>query len=300
LNDDLNPGKDEIRRAVALARAERPAYSHLYDFLEALLVAGAEIGGRLHIEIPSIDAGLAKSKWENGFPLLNRWDFPIDTVAAEDFLASIEKSLPGSNRQLANAYQSLKQSVTIHSERRREFWHSFLQHETGPREERLDIDSETDPASVLFLAMSAIRPSLELTARTLLQTHTVPPSWLSGYCPVCGSLPSLLYVYGEGGRKAFCSFCATRWDLHRLQCPYCENRHHESLGYIAIEQEPQNRIVYCDICRFYFKQIDLRELAYAPCLPLEEWITLHLDLLARKAGWRQPPSPAPAVYPKTE
>ncbi|MGA2400940.1 MAG: formate dehydrogenase accessory protein FdhE [Syntrophobacteraceae bacterium] len=91
-------------------------------------------------------------------------------------------------------------------------------------------------------------------------------------------------------------WCATRWDLHRLQCPYCENRDHESLGYIGIEEEPRNRVVYCNICRFYFKQIDMRELAYAPYLPLEEWTTLHLDLLALKAGWGQPPSPAPAVY----
>jgi hypothetical protein len=49
-------------------------------------------------------------------------------------------------------------------------------------------------------------------------------------------------------------------------------------------------MAYCDICGFYFKQIDLRELAYASCLPLEEWINLHLDQLAWKAGWRQPPS----------
>jgi FdhE protein len=300
LSGDPNLGKDEIRRAVALARAGRPAYSHLYDFLEALLVAGAEISGRLHIEIPSIDDSLAKSKWEKGSPLLNRWDFPIDTAAAQDFLVSIEKSLPRANRQLAHAYQSLKHSITIHSERRREFRRSLLKSETEPLEELLDIDSETDPASVLFLAVSAIKPSLELTARTLLETHTVPLTWLRGYCPVCGSLPSLLYVYGEGARKAFCSWCATRWDLHRLQCPCCENRHHESLGYIGIEEEPQNRIVYCDICKFYFKQIDLREQAYVPCLPLEEWTTLHLDLLARKAGWRQPPSQAPAVYLKTE
>lgn len=290
---------DEILRAVALARAERPAYSHLFDFFEALLTVGAEVRGKLHIQMPSIAGGFPESKWENGLPLLNQWDFPVDTAGAEDFLARIEESIPGSNRQLIDGYQSLKRSIAFHAERSREFWHSFLKDEEGGGGEWLRLDSTTDPASVFFLAMSAIKPSIVQTARTLLEVHTLPTSWLRGYCPVCGSLPSLLYVYGEGARKALCSWCATRWVLHRLQCPYCDNRSHQSLGYIGIEDEPYNRIVYCEICRFYFKQIDFRETAYAPFLPLEEWITLHLDMLARKAGWQQPPSKAPAVYGKT-
>lgn len=295
--DHPQPGekrdKDEISRAVALARVERPAYNHLYDFLEALLIAGAEIRGRVHIEIPSITRSLAKSKWENGSPLLNRRDFPVDVSAAEDFLAVIEKAIPVTNRQLAHACESLRHSIAIDS-RRRKVRHGLL-HEMGPWADWLEVDSTMGPTSLFFLAMSAVRPSLELTARALLQAHRLPPSWKNGYCPVCGSLPSLLYIHGEGARRGFCSWCTTRWDLNRLQCPFCENRRHESLGYIGIEEEPQNRIAYCEICRFYFKQIDLRDLDYAPCLPLEEWITFHLDLLARKAGWRQPPSPASAV-----
>jgi FdhE protein len=31
-------------------------------------------------------------------------------------------------------------------------------------------------------------------------------------------------------------------------------------------------------------------------LPLEEWTTLHLDFLAQREGWQQPPSPAPTLY----
>jgi len=300
MSGDPNLEGDEIQRAVALARVERPAYSHLYDFLEALFLANAGIRSRLHVDIPSIDNSLAKTKWENGFPLLNRWDFPIDTAAAEDLFAGIEESLPKKSQKLMHAYESLRRAIAAHSEHSSEFWCSFLEYETGPWQELLDMGPKTYPASVLFLARSAIKPSLELTARALLEIHALPPAWLKGYCPVCGSLPSLLYIHGEGARKAFCSWCATRWDLNRLQCPYCENRDHESLGYIGIEEEPQNRIIYCSVCKFYFKQIDVRELAYASYFPLEEWTTLHLDLLAHKTGWLQPPSPAPAVYAKSE
>ena len=230
---------------------------------------------------------------------MNRWDFPIDVRAAESVLTNMSKAVPADNKPLAEACGVLIRSLATHREHAEEFWGSFLHHEMEPWEEWLSVDSDKiDLSSILFLARSAVRPSLESTAQALFERHTLPQSWLKGYCPVCGSLPSLLYLEGEGARKAFCSWCGASWDMHRLQCPYCDNRCHESLGYIAIEAEQQNRIVYCTLCRFYFKQIDTRELAYAPYLPLEEWTTLHLDLLAQKTGWQQPPSPSPAVYGK--
>jgi FdhE protein len=297
LETGFNQEQDSIERAIALARVERPAYSNIYAFLEVLFIERALAREGLLIEVPHISDGLAATKWENGFPLLNRWDFPIDTAAAERALEGSGKAIPVENHLLAEAFRALKQSIPNEPAEKDRYWNSFLHHEMEPWEEWIAADEGLiDPASLLFLARSAARPSIETTAEKLIETHPIPGGWLKGYCPVCGSFPSLLYLEGEGERKAFCSWCATRWDLHRLQCPCCDNRYHESLGYLSLEEEPQNRITYCNICKFYFKQIDVREFAYPPYLPLEEWTTLHLDLLAQKAGWNQPPSPAPAVY----
>ncbi|MCE5336572.1 MAG: formate dehydrogenase accessory protein FdhE [Desulfobacteraceae bacterium] len=286
--------EDQIERAIALSRVERPAYSHLYGFLEALFTSRAAIRDRLSIKPPIMENGTVATRWENGFPLLNRWDFPIDTAAAGLIVERSETDIPPDNRQLRYALEVLQNSLRAHAESAAEFWQSFLHHEMEPWEEW--IEPTQDTASVLFLARNALRPSIERTASLLLEKHPIPGTWLKGYCPVCGSLPSILYLEGAGARKALCSWCGTTWDLHRLQCPYCENRHHESLGYLALEDESRNRVVYCDSCKHYFKQIDTRELAYPPYWPLEEWTTLHLDLLAQKAGWLQPPSPSPAIY----
>ena len=292
----LSRERDEIERAVALAIVEKPAYAHLYSFLEAIFISRAAAKISINVEIPDISEGLAGTGWENGLPLLNRWDFPIVPEAADRVLRETGNTLPDFNGKLPRAYKILNESLALCSERRELFWGSFMHHEMEPWEEWIKMSAETDLASLLFLARNAIRPVLELTAERLIEKHPIPDSWLNGFCPVCGSLPSLLYLEGEGERKARCSWCATGWNLHRLQCPYCDNRRHESLGYISPENEPHYRIVYCDRCRFYFKQIDTRDLAYPPYLPLEEWTTLHLDLLAQKAGWLSPPSPAPAIY----
>ncbi len=289
--------KDRIERSLALARAEKPAYANIYPFVESMLIAAAETRANLSLEAPQIPDEIVNTRWENGFPLLNRWDFPIDAAAAERLLEKTGRAIPAENLQLADAFRTISLSIPGEPKEKERFWNSFLHHEMEPWEEWLKAESgEIDLTSVFFLARSAIKPCVDFTAEKLVRMHPVPDTWLKGYCPVCGSLPSLLYLEGEGARKGFCSWCATRWNLHRLQCPYCDNRYHESLGYLSIEEEPHDRISYCNLCKFYFRQIDTRELAYPPYLRLEEWTTLHLDLIAQNAGWKQPPSPAPAIY----
>ena len=81
-----------------------------------------------------------------------------------------------------------------------------------------------------------------------------------------------------------------------LQCPHCDNRRHESLGYLYLDEQPDSRIQYCRICKIYFKLFDTREWLDPPFWPAIEWTSLHLDLLAQREGWLQAPSPAPAMY----
>jgi FdhE protein len=193
------------------------------------------------------------------------------------------------------ACHALHEALARGTHQKEALWESFMQHEWEPWDEWVDTTG-ADAPSILFLARSCIRPSIEYTARNLALKFPAPDVWLKGYCPYCGSLPSLLYIEGEGQRRGYCSWCSTRWGLHRLQCPQCDNRLHESLGYLVIEDEPQYRIHYCRLCKTYFKLIDIREALYPPFLPLEEWTTLHLDLVAQRAGWQQAPSPSPVVY----
>jgi FdhE protein len=284
-----------LKAAFALARANKPAYSELYPFLEALFTLQAQAGSSLELLPVNLSSELAQAKWGEGFPLLQRWDFPLDGKAAATILALVEPHLPASNQELSKSHAALKQSLARHPEHAAALWRSFLQHDWEPWEEWVQTEG-LDLPPLLYLARSCLRPSLARVAKDLIGRFPLPDSWLKGYCPVCGSLPSLLLLQGDGERKAYCSWCGTLWGLHRLQCPYCDNRYHESLGYLFAEGEEHYRAHYCRLCKHYFKQIDLRERLDPPCLPLEEWTTLHLDLLAQQAGWLQPPSPSPVVY----
>lgn len=291
---ERSQSEDRIRRAFALAVDEKPAYADLYPWLECLFLILDEVKQGLALDPPPFTAELVELRWENGFPLLRRSELPLDAGAAEDALRRITTCFPKENKPLSEAGEALTESLTQHAGYESDFWNSFLQEDLGAWEEWVAAEG-LDFASVVFLARSCLRPSFEWIAESLAKRFPVPDTWLKGYCPVCGSLPALLLLQGEGERRGYCSWCGTLWALHRLQCPYCDNRDHETLGYLYIEAEPHHRVQYCEKCRHYYKQIDLRERLYPAFLPLEEWTTLHLDLLAQRAGWSQSPSAAPGI-----
>lgn len=285
----------KIKEAFALAGAQKPAYAELYPFLEALYVLQCRTKGSLKLDPVALSRERVQARWEDGSPLLRRWDFPIDVEAADAMLGGLEDLLPAANEKLHTAHAALEKALVGHSKQHEELWQGFLQHDWEPWEAWVSTEG-VDLSTLLFLARSCLRPSLEWIAEDLLTRFPLPDTWLRGYCPICGSLPALLLLQGEGSRKAYCSWCGTQWGQHRFQCPYCDNRYHESLGYLFAEGEPHHHAHYCRLCKYYFKQIDLREKLDPPFLPLEEWTTLHLDLLAQQAGWKQAPSPSPAIY----
>jgi FdhE protein len=196
----------------------------------------------------------------------------------------VVEHLPVGNEPLRTAHAALTAALASHPGEHREFWASFLQHELEPWEAWIDVE-EGGTAPLIFWGRACLRPSLEWTAEHLLERFPLSASWQKGYCPICGSLPALLYLHGQGERQGFCSWCGTEWGLARLQCPHCDNRDPDSLGYLYPEGEPNYRVQYCRSCRMYFKLIDQRELLAPLFLPLEDWTTLHLDFLAqREAG----------------
>ncbi|MBE0569765.1 MAG: formate dehydrogenase accessory protein FdhE [Deltaproteobacteria bacterium] len=284
-----------IENAFARARDRKPAYEEFYPFLEQLFLAQEKARDTLDPEIHVPASSRVQAQWKEGFPLLKRWEFPVNVRSAEEIREVLGKCLPPGNLVMRAAFEALAGGLDRHREAAEEVWRSFLQHDGEPWEKQIDAQG-VDTASLLFLARSCLRPSIEWTAQQLLGRFPLPEAWLRGYCPVCGSLPSLLVLKGEGERKGYCSWCATHWGVNRMQCPNCDNRDHESLGYLYAEEDPLYRAQYCRLCKFYFKVIDARDSSVALYLPLEEWTTLHLDMLAQKSGWTAPPSPSPAVY----
>jgi FdhE protein len=148
-----------------------------------------------------------------------------------------------------------------------------------------------DKKVFLFLIQTSAKPSIEAGVEQL-RSELDPETWLKGYCPICGSLPSLGLLKDEVGKRyLLCSYCAYQWRIDRLVCPFCNNKEQQSLHYFFAEGEEAYRIDLCEKCHQYMKTIDLRNVEQSDP-SLEDLATLHLDVLASQKGYKRPvPNP---------
>ncbi len=136
------------------------------------------------------------------------------------------------------------------------------------------------------LIQNSIRPSIEAGMEQLCG-ELEPETWRKSHCPVCGSLPSLNLLKGEGGKRySLCSCCGYQWRIDRLSCAVCGNKEQGSLQYFLGEGEEAYRIDLCDQCHHYIKTIDYRNLE-ASDPSLEDLATLHLDVVAVQKGYKR-------------
>jgi len=110
--------------------------------------------------------------------------------------------------------------------------------------------------------------------------------WLRRYCPTCGSLPAMAQLVGvDPGRRRLlsCGCCGTRWQFKRTGCPFCETDS-QRLVSVTIEGESGLRLDSCELCGGYLKTY---EGSGNESFLLEDWTSLHLDILARDRGLKR-------------
>lgn len=112
--------------------------------------------------------------------------------------------------------------------------------------------------------------------------------WEGGDCPTCGEKPHYGLLTSEEGKKLLeCWLCGTRWIHYRVNCPFCDNKDHEKLGYFTVEDSEVCRVCYCQSCCQYYKLFDTRKFQAddSVVLPIHNLASLSHDLLARKEGF---------------
>ncbi len=152
-----------------------------------------------------------------------------------------------------------------------------------------------------FLTQQILGPVLHAARNASGETDTA--AWRQGYCPVCGSFPSIgclgrpdpdqsEFAKGGGGKKFLhCSLCGNDWHFRRGACPGCNNEEPGAIEYLRAPDTPWERIEMCRKCNTYVPNIDLRETTENPDLDAESLGMLHLDLKAAEEGLK-PLAPA--------
>jgi FdhE protein len=221
---------------------------------------------------------------KEGFPLFSRENLPLDFHAAAALLNQCFKYLSETDRKdrsgLANA---LEASETDPQWAKRLFMAILKQDEQTL--ESMAVQMGLDPAALLFLGKTALRPSF-LALRHLMEQHIHDKHWNHGHCPLCASQPDMAFFTKTGKRRLHCELCGESWAFPRIGCPFCNSGAQEDLGYFEAEAEEGLRVYFCRVCQRYLKTIDSRVFEEMAPLELESLATLHLDVIAHENGFK--------------
>ena len=152
-----------------------------------------------------------------------------------------------------------------------------------------------EPQIVRVLAQMAALPLLQACGRRL--ADALATTWWEGYCPVCGAWPVLAEYAGlERQRRLRCGRCGTAWAVPLLRCAFCDETHHDNLGYLQPEgAEEMRKVELCQTCKGYLKGLaTVRPLA-GWALLLDDLGSVHLDVAALERGYERPGRPGYAL-----
>lgn len=135
-----------------------------------------------------------------------------------------------------------------------------------------------------FLAETALRPYLQLTAETV--QHEIEHAVHGAGCPVCGEPARLAVLEDEGKKVMQCPRCLAHWHARRLECVHCGNEDHKTINFITVEGDAASQIQVCDDCNGYIKVIDTRQYLSKPTAAMLDLNTIHLDFVAQENGYQ--------------
>jgi FdhE protein len=279
---------EKLKKRIQQIKKKRPGYGEILDFYHKVKEAQDKAKASINIDPIKLKKEWKELLAKEGFSLIEKEDFPIDTEASIklfQFLCQIGKD---SNPRMAEQVRKIEEAI-----KNKEIDLKKLL-KRGVKEQEIEQvaeESELDTIVLSFLIQSSNKPSIEAGVKQLCSKLQLEP-WLKGYCPVCGSLPFLSLLKEEVGKRyLLCSYCSYQWRIDRLFCPFCNNKEQGSLHYFHGEEEETCRIDLCHQCHQYIKTIDLRQGGESDPL-LEDLATLHLDILAVQKGYKRPvPNP---------
>jgi len=278
----------ELKNRIQQIKKKRPGYREILDFYQKVREAQDSIKASLKIK-----PILLRKEWKEllakeGFSLIQKEDFPLDIEASVKLFQALCQIGKEVNPHMAEQVGKIKEAL---DNKKIDLKKLLKKGVMEQRIEQMADESGVNKKVFSFLMQGSTRPSIE-AGMEQLRSELDPETWLKGYCPMCGSLPSLSLLKEEVGKRyLLCSYCGYQWRIDRLFCPFCNNKEQESLQYFCGEGEEAYRIDLCEKCHQYIKTIDYRNLEESDPV-LEDLATLHLDILASQKGYKRPiPNP---------
>lgn len=276
--------RDRIEEAVARAETDLPALTNLLEAFKELLVESAVMKAELLADAPMPLPEVDKDAFRQGVPFADAKMFLVSRahlmIAAERIGQAIRKGFPRLHEAVRMVVAALADG-TLDAEK--VSWD--LLKGNNDALEQAAISIHVDPDALRFVMGRFIKPFVEARAQWIAP-KIEGLEWTRGYCPICGSWPSMSIIKEkEGQRWLMCSLCSHEWRFMRVQCPFCDNQVSEELEIFFSEGRASERAEACHACKKYLVSIDVRDRVDDPVMEVVPLMLVYLDLLAQSEGF---------------
>ena len=284
-----------IQRLVAVILGRRPQLEGIVRPFAALFSEKARVAGALKDDLNATHCDVSGTRLAEGIPVLAGISFGFLTPALERAFAALVPAVkawfPAIVPELDGIEIARRHASLDLSQLAEEYVQGSLKglHEAPALSEV----GRQGLGFVVQLVLSAVLQSLAPSfAEQVREVH-----WDRGYCPVCGSLPSISYlskteaasseflVGGGGQRYLHCALCGHDWRVRRQLCAACECEDNDQHLYFQVPAVAGERVDVCRHCGHYLPCIDLRETDIAFHLDTAAVGMAHLDMLAQEKGF---------------
>jgi len=261
---------------------QRPVYKDILESYRELVDLMKDV--EPESQDTKIEGRLEDMKRKEGFSVFSREDLPVDLETSSEVLTKFLSHLSNSQREDKDDLKKVLQKSKAEPEWSIKLFKAILSQD-DKIQSKTEKDINLDPKVLLFLAKTALRPSIS-AIHDAVSPGIDKKGWNYGYCPLCGSQPNIAYFNKQGKRHLHCELCKEEWPYPRLKCPFCENKDHETLGYFQADGEEGFRVDFCKKCQRYLKTIDKTVFEDATPMELENLTTIHLDILANEHNFK--------------
>jgi FdhE protein len=293
---DENINNQAIHKTAEYALMRRPAMTDLVRAFTSLFLQKEVYMARLIDHIRPVDLTGSADRMISGIPVLATlplapWSEPLE-IAFEIMLPAVKQAFPaisGDVDAIMGSCRNGNLQIVLLAE---EYLDGGFKH-YGSVSESIGVSGDT-LGFVIRTVLSAVLGLLALKIGEGMEDK----AWSKGYCPVCGSLPSVSFLAGPsgdpgeflkdtGGQKFLhCSLCSRNWRINRHACPVCDNTDKELQMYLMDPDQPGERVDVCKKCGLYLPCVDSRELEAMPHLDTAAVCMVHLDILAQQQGFK--------------
>ncbi|MGI9145779.1 MAG: formate dehydrogenase accessory protein FdhE [Chloroflexota bacterium] len=285
-----------LDRRLAAFRTSRPELAGALELQGQLIRASLTAVERAEAQPFPVPREHVSARIRSGVPLLHEQPAHVDVrFAAALFRRLLQVLQQQDNPETRFALAAIiDAAASLRLDPQRLFSEAFVQHTSHLAE--IALQHGLDPNLVLTVAAQAVAPLLRAYAERLLpivaRLDDGSPEgavWQRGYCPICGSWPTLADPLGSAPVLFLrCAACGSGWRAQRDVCPYCSSAGCGCWRPLTIEGEAPFRVFGCERCQGYVKVSAGFDPPSPELIALDDAVSTHLDLVAIQRGYHRP------------